>query len=64
MKVIVKIDKKDIAERLKAKGFDYVTERVNSDTVLYAFAYSEDIMRELCENFDSNDYHFSNRLCF
>ena len=62
--MIVKIQDKAKADELKALGFNYMTEKVNNETTLYAFEYNNEIAQLLISKFDAKDYFFSNKLLF
>ena len=64
MKMIVKFKDKAKADELKALGFNYMTEKVNNETILYAFEYNDEIAQLLTSKFDAKDYLFSNKLLF
>ena len=61
---MIKIQDKTKADELKALGFNYMTEKINSETTLYAFEYNDEIAKLLISKFDTKDYFFSNKLLF
>lgn len=64
MELIIKFQDKAKADELKALGFNYMTEKVNNETTLYAFEYNNEIAQLLISKFDAKDYFFSNKLLF
>jgi len=62
-KKLIKILNPDKAEQLKQLGFNYILDSINGQTV-YAFCISDELIKYLQSNFDTNDFFFDNTLRF
>lgn len=62
--VFIKITNPAIRDELSAAGFSYITERINQDTELFAFADCKQIRKLLAEKYADEKYFVSDRLCF
>ena len=60
----IKITNPAIRDELSAAGFMYITEQISKDKEIYAFADCKQIRKLLAENYASEKYFISNKLCF
>lgn len=62
--VSINILDKNKADELKLLGFNYVTQRVGEDKVVYSFINSPDLVKIISGKFSQKDFYIGKTLNF